>query len=102
MASILYKKTHNTVFKDVDPDEFAAYFKRELRRERDEMTNPDWVSAHYAQNDYEPDFVLYQLWDGGLDAMVAKFRKANEHGLDPKLFKPDQIAELMDKFYNKT
>ena len=102
MASILYKKTHNAVFKDVDPDEFAAYFKKELRRERDGMTNPDWVSDHYTQNDYEPDFVLYQLWDGGLDAMVSKFRKANEHGLDPKLFKPDQITALMDKFYSKT
>jgi len=102
MASLLYKKTHNAVFKDVNPDEFAAYFKRELRRERDSMTNPDWISAHYAGNDYEPDFVLNQLWDGGLDAMIAKFRKSDEHGLDPKLFKPDQIAALMDKFYNKT
>lgn len=102
MATILYKKTHNVVFKDIDPDEFAAYFKRELRRERDEISNPDWVLAHYQHNDYEPDFVLYQLWDGGLDAMVAKFRKANEHGLDPKLFKPDQITALMDKFYSKT
>ena len=102
MASLLYKKTHNAVFKDIDPDEFAAYFKRELRRERDSITNPDWISAHYAGNDYEPDFVLYQLWDGGLDAMIAKFRKSDEHGLDPKLFKPDQIAALMDKFNNKT
>jgi len=102
MSSILYKRTHNTVFKDIDPDEFAAYFKRELKRKRFDMSNPDWISAHYTQNDYEPDFVLYQLWDGGLDAMVAKFRKANEHGLDPKLFKPDQITALMDKFYSKT
>jgi len=102
MSSILYKKTHNSVFKDVDPDEFAAYFKRELRRERERMTNPEWVLDHYSRNDYEPDFVLYQLWDGGLDAMVAKFRKANEHGLDPKMFKPDQLAALMDKFYSKT
>lgn len=102
MASVLYKKTHNGVFKDIDPDEFATYFKRELRRQRSEMSNPDWVSAHYAQNDYEPDFVLYQLWDGGLEAMVTKFRKANEHGLDPKLFKPDQISVLIKKFYSPT
>jgi len=102
MASILFKRTHNTVFKDFDPDQFAVYFKRELRREKYGMSNPQSIIAHYEQNDYEPDFVLYQLWDGGLDAMVAKFRKANEHGLDPKLFKPDQITALMDKFYSKT
>lgn len=102
MASILFKRTHNSVFKDFDPDQFAAYFKKELRREKSGMNNPQSIIGHYQQNDYEPDFVLYQLWDGGLEAMVAKFRKANEHGLDPKLFKPDQMTALMDKFYSKT
>lgn len=98
IASILFKRTHNTVFKDFDPDEFVAYFKMELVREQAEMSNPKWITAHYSQNDFEPDFVLYQLWDGGLDAMVNKFRRANEHGLDAKLFKPEQIAALMEKF----
>jgi murein L,D-transpeptidase YcbB/YkuD len=101
MASVLYKRTHEKVFKDIDPDEFAAFFKKELKREKAAMNNPQLMIAHYEQNDYEPDFVLYRLWDGGLDAMVANYRKANEHGLDPKIFKPDEISALIAKFTTK-
>ncbi len=101
MAGILFKRTHNKVFKDIDPDTFAVFFKKELRREKAIMGNPQLITDHYAQNDYEPDFVLYQLWDGSIQAMLEKYRKANEHGLDPKLFQPDEIRELMAKFYSK-
>ena len=100
MASILFKRTHNKVFKDIDPDEFIAYFKKELKRDNPDLSNPQFIADHYSQNDYEPDFVLYQLWDGGLQAMVDKFKKAGEHGLNPELFKTERITELMDKFYN--
>jgi murein L,D-transpeptidase YcbB/YkuD len=101
MAAILFTRTHNTVFKDIDPDEFTAFFKRELQREKSAMGNPQLITKHYHQNDYEPDFVLYHLWDGGLQAMVDKYHTANEHGLDPKLFQPDKISTLMAKFYDK-
>jgi len=101
MATILYKKTHNKIFKDIDPDEFAQYFKRTLRNERSKMANPQLVFDHYDQNDYEPVFVLDHLWNGDLQAMVEKYRKANEHGIDPKIFQPDEIATLMNKFFAK-
>ena len=101
MAAVFYKRTHNEVFKDFDPDEFTAYFKKELIRETPEMNNPQTIAEHYDQNDYEPEFVMYHLWDGGLQTMVDKFRNANEHGLNPKLFHPDQISALMDKFDNE-
>ncbi|MGZ3929356.1 MAG: L,D-transpeptidase scaffold domain-containing protein, partial [Mucilaginibacter sp.] len=97
----LYKKTHNTVFKDIDPDEFSAVFKKTLAREKLNIANPQLLSAHYNNEDYEPVFVIEHLWDGGLQAMVDKFRKANEHGIDPQLFQPDQISALMNKFYGK-
>jgi murein L,D-transpeptidase YcbB/YkuD len=99
MAAILFKRTHNKVFKDINPDEFTAFLKKELVREKHMLSNPQLIAYHYQQNDYEPDFVLYQLYGGGLDAMLDKYRKANEHGLDPKLFKPDEIKALMAKFY---
>ncbi|MDB5026218.1 MAG: L,D-transpeptidase family protein [Mucilaginibacter sp.] len=101
MAAILFKRTHNTVFKDIDPDEFTAFFKRELAREKSAMGNPQLITKHYNQNDYEPDFVLYHLWNGDLQAMIDKYHTANEHGLDPKLFQPDQLSALMAKFYDQ-
>ena len=101
MASILFKRTHNKVFKDIDPDDFTVFFKKELSREKSIMGNPQLMTDHYRQNDYEPDFVLYHLWDGGIQAMIDKYNKANEHGIDPKLFQPDQISALMAKFQDK-
>src|SRR5258708_5172203 len=101
MAGILFKKTHNIVFKEMDPDEFTVFFKKELLRERSKMSNPQLLADHYKMNDYEPDFVLYHLWDGGIEAMLEKYRKASEHGLDPKLFQPDEIYALMTKIYSK-
>src|SRR5271154_1059531 len=78
MSTILFKRTHNPVFKDLDQDEFTAYFKKELIREKSSVNNSDLITDHYANNDYEPDFVLYQLWSGGLQAMLDKYHKAYE------------------------
>ncbi|MDB5136400.1 MAG: L,D-transpeptidase family protein [Mucilaginibacter sp.] len=101
MANILYKKTHNKIFKDIDPEEFAVVFKKVLKSERSIMSNPLLIYNHYDQDDYEPVFVINHLYNGDLAAMIAKFRKANEHGFDPKIFQPDQIGALMEKFYAK-
>jgi L,D-transpeptidase YcbB len=101
MATILYKRTHNKVFKNIDPDDFSAAFKKVFATEKSKIDNAQLILDHYDQNDYEAGFVTEQLWNGGLKAMIADYRKANEHGLDPKIFQPDQIETLMNKFYDK-
>ena len=98
MGQVLYKHTHNSVFKSVDPDEFAVVFKRVLATNRSKMSNPDFMSHYYAANGYEPVFVLYHLWDGDLETMLSYYKKAGDHGLDPGLFKPEQIADAVSKF----
>lgn len=98
MGQILFKQTHNPIFKDVDPDEFIDAFQRMLRRNRENITNPTFINKYYADNDYQPTFVLEHLANGDIANMVNWFRKAGQHGLDPKMFKPDEIAELAAKF----
>src|SRR6185312_6903628 len=98
MGQIMFKHTHNPVFKDVDPDEFTAVFEKLLKRNRENISNPDFVNKYYADNDYEPVFVLDHLSDGDISTMVRWFRKADQHGLDPKMFKPDEIEALAAKF----
>jgi hypothetical protein len=41
MAEVLYKKTQNKVFKDITPEEFAAFFKKHLLR-----NNPILIIRH--------------------------------------------------------
>lgn len=101
IGKILFKQTHNKIFKDIDPDEYVNVFKKVLQQERSKLSNPQLIFDHYDQDDYTPVFVLDHLWNGDLTAMTADFRKANEHGLDPKLFDTDEIAALINKFHDK-
>ncbi|MBS1533066.1 MAG: L,D-transpeptidase family protein [Bacteroidetes bacterium] len=99
MGKILYKHTHNPIFKDADLDEFAVVFKKVLVQNRDNMSNPDLVTKYYAGHDYEPVFVMNHLWNGDIKTMLAYFDKAGEHGLDPGMFHTGRINRLMAKFY---
>ncbi len=40
MANILYKRTQNKVFKQLDPDDFAVVFKHVLDSDKAHLTNP--------------------------------------------------------------
>lgn len=98
MGQILFKRTHNPVFKNVDQDEFTVVFKKTLKANRDYLNNPDFITKYYSDNDYEPTFVLYHLFDGDINTMLRWFNKAGEHGLNPKIFQPDEIKALAEKF----
>ncbi len=101
MGTILFKKTQNIVFKDFDPDTFAVVFKKVLASEKSNITNPQFILNHYDQNDFEPVFVINHLWDGSLQVAIDQYQKADEHGIDPKIFQPEQISALMQKFHSK-
>jgi murein L,D-transpeptidase YcbB/YkuD len=100
MGKILYLKTKNKVFKDVTPDGFAEVFQKVLADEKSKLTYPQVIKAYYADNDYDPVFVMDHIFNGDLKTSIAYYQKANEHGLDPKMFKADEIAKLINRFYN--
>jgi len=102
MGKILYKRTHNSAFKDADPDEFAVVFKHVLVQNRDNMTNPDLIIKYYDEHDYEPVFVMDHLWNGDINTMTRYFDKAGEHGLDPGMFQTSRINKLIAKLNDKT
>lgn len=101
LGNVLFKQTHNKVFKDVDRDEYIVVFKKVFDEERSKMTNPQLIADHYEKTDYDPVFVTDHLWNNDLNTMLNYFQKADEHGLDPKLFQPKQISSLVNKFHNK-
>lgn len=101
MGRILYKQTHNSVFKNADQDEFAVVFKKVLAENRDKMSNPDFIISYYEDHDYEPVFVMNHLWNGDLKTEAGYYRKANEHGINPQMFQPDVIDSLANIFLNQ-
>ena len=101
MGKILFQKTKNKVFKDVTPEGFAEVFQKVLADEKSKLAYPQVINAYYAQNNYDPMFVMDHIFNTDLKTLVEYYRAANEHGLDPNLFHESEITQLINKFYNK-
>ncbi len=101
MGNTLYLKTHNKVFKDVTPEAFAAVFQNVLAQQKPHLANSNVIAAYYAQNDYDPTFVMDHWPNDDIKNLTIFYDKSGEHGLDPKMFQNEQIKALVNKFYDK-
>jgi murein L,D-transpeptidase YcbB/YkuD len=101
MANILYKKTKNKVFRNVTPEGFSEVFKHVLDSEKTTLAYPQQIAAFYEQNDYDAELVMDHLFNSDLNTAAAWFMKADEHGLNPKMFHTDEIRALLKKFDDK-
>jgi murein L,D-transpeptidase YcbB/YkuD len=101
MGDELYKKTQNKVFKDATPEGLAEVFKQVLAGNKGKLANPNLITSFYVQNDYDPVFVMDHIFNGDVDIISNYFEKAGQHGLDPNMFKADQIKQLVAKFKDK-
>ncbi|RYU91364.1 L,D-transpeptidase [Mucilaginibacter terrigena] len=101
LGKVLYEKTKNKVFKDATPEGLAEVFKQVLADNKSKMDNPNLITSFYEKNDYDPVFVMDHIFNGDADLTANYFEKAGQHGLDPKMFKADQIKQLVAKFKDK-
>ena len=101
MGAELYKKTKNKVFKDATPEGLAEVFKKMLVDDKAKIANPNLITAFYEQNGYDPVFVMDHIFNGDVDITANYFEKASQHGLDPRMFKADEIKQLVAKFKDK-
>lgn len=101
MGQTLYKKTKNKVFKDVTPDGLAEVFQKVMADEKHNLTYGTFISNFYEQNGYDPVFVMDHIFNKDRNTAVSYYQNAAQHGLDPELFKSTQIAQLINKLYDK-
>lgn len=101
MADDLFKNTHNKVFKEVLPEDLAVVFKKELTKRAPELSNAKLLLAYYEENGHDPELVMEHLFNDDLSTATDYFAKANEHGLNPKMFQVDAIRALISKFHDK-
>ncbi|ASU34556.1 L,D-transpeptidase family protein [Mucilaginibacter xinganensis] len=97
-ATFFFKKTHNKIYQDYTPEGFAAVFKNTLLSERHNLKHADFIANYYKKNHYEPQLVMAHLFNGDLLTVSNYCLKADEHGLDPQLFKAQALRDLMYKF----
>lgn len=100
MGQILYQKTQNKVFIDINPDTLAYVFKKVLGREKHKLTYGSFICKFYQQNNYDPVLVMDHIFNKDLNTAVTYYQNAGQHGLDPELFKANEIAALVKQFYD--
>ena len=102
IANILFKKTPNLVFKDLDDDDFAVIFKQVLVDQKTRLTNPKTIAAWYDKNGYDPAFALTNLQNGNFDKLTDFYDKSGDHGFYPEMFQSWQIKALVEKLNSPT
>jgi len=101
MGKELFTKTKNKVYKDVTPEGFAPVFQKLLDEKKSTLNNGGIISDYYASHDYDPVLLMDHLTKDDVKFVPYYLNKANDHGLDPKLFKAREIDSLLDKIYAK-
>ncbi len=102
VANILFKKSQNKVFKDFDPDDFAAVFKQVLIDQKGRLTYPKELEAYYDKNGYEPTFLENNLPDDNFKVITGYYDKSGEHGFSSRMFQSRQIKALVAKLNSGT
>jgi murein L,D-transpeptidase YcbB/YkuD len=101
ISKVIYGETQNKAFKDLNSDTFAVVLKKTLDAKRSTLNNPNLITSFYEQNGYEPALVLQHLPKGELKIIPEFLGRSGQHGLDPQLFKYNELQALVQKIYDK-
>ena len=101
MANILFKQTHEKVFKDLTDEGFKKAFTQVLIQQHSNIRHADLIQAFYKAHNYEPFFLIDHGFNGDLDTAVSYFLRADEHGLNPAMFQAAQLKALLAQFHQK-
>ncbi|HEY5327051.1 MAG TPA: L,D-transpeptidase family protein [Mucilaginibacter sp.] len=101
MADMLFKQTHNKVFRNVTPEGFSEVFKKVFTDEKSKLKHTDFVINYYENTDYRPVFVMDHLFNGDLGKADDYFMHADEHGLNAEMFHAGEIKGLIYRLTNK-
>jgi murein L,D-transpeptidase YcbB/YkuD len=100
ISKVVYGETKNKAFKNLNSDTFAVVMKKTLEAKRSTLNNPNLITSFYEHNGYEPALVLQHLPKGELKVFPAYLSKANQHGLDPEMFKANELNAMIQKIYD--
>jgi murein L,D-transpeptidase YcbB/YkuD len=101
MANVLFKKTHNKVFRDVTPEGFAEVFKKVFNDRKSKLKHADFIIDYYEKNDFKPVFTMDHLFNGDLAKADDYYMHADEHGLNAEMFQAEEVKGLVDRFMAK-
>ncbi|MBW4889926.1 L,D-transpeptidase family protein [Mucilaginibacter sp. HMF5004] len=96
IATKLTEHYKNDVYKDYDTAAFHAEFIKQFDLLKPKLHYAGAIENYYTNNNFEPRLVQNFLTDGQLRKLVQYLNHANEHGINPEIFKGADIAALLD------
>ena len=72
-----------------------VFFVKTLDSLSDKFVNPKTIKTFYASNYAAPQLVTRFYVNGELDSLVAYLNQSKVHGFNPKIFKGDEIKDLL-------
>lgn len=101
IGAVVFKETRNKIFKDIETETFVEKFKSTFEKQESKYRNPKFLRALYEANDFEPVLLMKNLSKDKLKEAIAVLNNSATHGLEPAIFKTNELNELMEKTYNK-
>jgi murein L,D-transpeptidase YcbB/YkuD len=101
MAQTIYKVNKNKAFNKVTPEGFTPVFQKVLAEKKSKLRNPVLITSFYEKNEYDPVLILDHMQGEDLKTLASYLKRSGEHGLDPKMFRADEVNNLVNKFYSK-
>lgn len=101
IGAVVFKETRNKIFKDIETETFVEKFKSTFEKQKSQYRNPKFLKAFYEANDFEPVILMKNLPKDKLKEAVEVLNSSVDHGLDPAIFRTNELNELIEKTYNK-
>src|SRR3546814_295653 len=96
----LSRKFNNPSLKHLSLEEVAPFLEKKLLKARNTETGT-LLAAGYHNRSYTPVFLQRYLPGNGMELLLEHINAAGEHGLDPVIFRPNRLLELMDTLQNR-
>lgn len=96
-----FKISNNKAFKEVSDEGFAEAMKMQIREKAKTFKNPKFLTSFYEKREYAPVLLNKVLADQQIDSIVAILDDVVAHGLQPKMFKAQDIKEAYAKLRDK-
>ena len=95
IGKVLAEHFKNNIYKDFDTVAYDSVFVNTLASLSHNFANPKTIKSFYEANNDEPRFVTKFFVDGTLDSLTHYLENSTAHGLNPAIFKTDEIKALL-------
>jgi len=97
IGKVLSEHFKNKIYKDFDTVAYDSVFVKTMGELSGNFINPKTIKAFYASNNDEPRLVTKFYTNGNLDSLVNFLQNSTIHGINPKLFKTEEIKYLLQE-----